>query len=141
MRLPDLSKMSTTFRDWAKILQDPNFSRYHSIPLFQSGVDLKDSVALKKIVRELCYFTLLFYLFICFFQFDVSSLSGQNVILNGSQDLLYVSEKVNNILPPIKTLVNVSLENVPFQNSISHCNCLNSLWSWYYEVKFADDQC
>ena len=64
---------------------------------------------------------MLFYfivLFICFFQFDVSSLSGQNVILNGSQDLLYVSEKVNNILPPINTLVNVRLENVPFQNSI-----------------------
>ena len=67
---------------------------------------MKDSVASKKIVREPCYFTL-FILFICFFQFDVSSLSGQNVILNGSQDLLYVSEKVNNILPPINTLVNV----------------------------------
>lgn len=74
-----------------------------------------------------------------FIQFDVSSLSGQNVILNGSQDLLYVSEKVNNILPPINTLVNVRLENVSFQNSTSHS--LNSLWVWYYEVKFADDHC
>ena len=65
-------------------------------------------------------FTYFIYLF-AFIQFDVSSLSGQNVILNGSQDLLYVSEKVNNILPPINTLVNVRLENVPFQNSTSPC--------------------
>ena len=82
-------------------------------------------------------FIYLFYLF-AFIQFDVSSLSGQNVILNGSQDLLYVSEKViNNILPPINTSVNIRLENVSFQNNISHS--LNSLWYWYYEVKFADD--
>ena len=101
---------------------------------------MKDSVALKKIVREpmLFHFIILFK-FICFFQFDVSSLSGQNVILNGSQDLLYVSEKVNKILPPINTLVNIRLGNVSFQNNISHS--LNSLWCWYYEVKFADDHC
>lgn len=83
-------------------------------------------------------FTYFIYLF-AFIQFDVSSLSGQNVILNGSQDLLYVSEKVNKILPPINTLVNIRLENVSFQNNISHS--LNSLWCWYYEVKFADDHC
>ena len=85
-------------------------------------------------------FAYLFYILFAFIQFDVSSLSGQNVILNGSQDLLYVSEKVNNIfLPPINTLVNVRLENVSVQNSTSHS--LNSLWCWYYEVKFADDHC
>lgn len=128
---------------------------YHSIPLclncliegslFQSGVDLKDCVTLKIIVRKPSYSTLCIYLYLliyfiylfAFIKFDVSSLSGQNVILNGSQDLLYVSEKVNKILPPINTLVNVRLENVSFQNSTSHS--LNSLWCWYYEVKFADD--
>ena len=107
---------------------------------------MKDCVALKIIVRKPSYSTLFIYLLIyfiysfAFIQFDVSSLSGQNVILNGSQDFLYVSEKVNNIfLPPINTLVNVRLENVSFQNSTSHS--LNSLWCWYYEVKFADDHC
>lgn len=64
-------------------------------------------------------FLLIYFIYLfAFIQFDVSSLSGQNVILNGSQDLLYVSEKVNNGLPPINTLVKVRLENVPFQNSI-----------------------
>ena len=148
MRLRDPSKTPARFRDWAKILRDPCFSRYHSTPLclnslikgslFESGMDLKDCVALKIIVRKPSYSTLFIYLF-AFFQFDVSSLSGQNVILNGSQDLLYVSEKVNNILPPINTLVNIRLENVSFRNSTSHS--LNSLWCWYYEVKFADDHC
>ena len=156
MRLPDPSKTPARIRDRAKILLDPNFLRYHSIPLclngliegslFQSGMDLKDCVALKIIVRKPSYSTLFNYLLIyfiylfVFIQFDVSSLSGQNVILNGAQDLLYVSEKVNNIfLPPINTLVNVRLENVSFQNGASHS--LNSLWCWYYEVKFADDHC
>lgn len=108
-------------------------------------MDLKDCVTLKIIVRKPSYSTLCIYLYLliyfiylfAFIKFDVSSLSGQNVILNGSQDLLYVSEKVNKILPPINTLVNVRLENVSFQNSTSHS--LNSLWCWYYEVKFADD--
>ena len=109
-------------------------------------MDLKDCViALKIIVRKLSYSTLFIYLLIYFIylfaftQFDVSSLSGQNVILNGSQDLLYVSEKVINILPPTNSLVNVRLENVSFQNTTSHS--LNSLWCWYYEVRFADDHC
>ena len=109
-------------------------------------MDLKDCViALKIVVRKPSYSTLFIYLFtyfiylFAFIQFDVSSLSGQNVILNGSQGLLYVSEKVNKILPPINTLVNIRLENVSFQNNISHS--LNSLWCWYYEVKFADDHC
>ena len=75
---------------------------------------MKDCVALKIIVRKPSYSTLfIFYLFTVI-QFDVSSLSGQNVILNGSQDLLRVSEKVNNILPQIDTLINVRLENVSF---------------------------
>ena len=157
MRLPDPSNRPARFRDRAKNLRDPNFSSYHSIPLclngliegslFQSGMDLKDCVALKIIVRKPSYSTLFNYLLIyfiylfVFIQFDVSSLSGQNVILNGSQDLLYVSEKVNNILTPINTLVNVRLENFPFQKYNSTSRCLNSLWSWYYEVKFPDDHC
>ena len=58
-------------------------------------------------------FLLIYFIYLfAFIQFDVSSLSGQNVILNSSQDLLYVSEKVNNSLPPINTLVKVRLENV-----------------------------
>ena len=156
IRLPEPSKTPARFQDRAKLLLDLNFLRYHSIPLclngliegslFQSGMDLKDCVALKIVVRKPSYSTLFNYLLIyfiylfVFIQFDVSSLSGQNVILNGSQDLLYVSEKVNNIfLPPINTLVNVRLKTVSFQNGASHS--LNSLWCWYYEVKFADDHC